>query len=110
MTPEDPAPARSRGGDWWEARRDGRATGKAQRYVLCACSDGVTRAGSSAWGDVPCENEGTPQSLASQGFAGLDLFYSHSTVAGGLLVMSYTTRLTPGTSLTMRVEMRSSTS
>ena len=29
--------------------------------------------------------------------------HSHSTVAGGLLVMSYTIRLMPGTSLTMRV-------
>ena len=28
--------------------------------------------------------------------------YSHSTVAGGLVVISYTTRLTRGTSLTMR--------
>ena len=36
--------------------------------------------------------------------------YSHSIVAGGLLVMSRTTRLTPGTSLTMRLEMRSRTS
>ena len=29
--------------------------------------------------------------------------HSHSIVAGGLLVMSYTTRFTPGTSLTIRV-------
>ena len=36
--------------------------------------------------------------------------YSHSMVPGGLLVMSSTTRLTSGTSLVMRVEMRSSTS
>ncbi len=28
--------------------------------------------------------------------------HSHSIVAGGLLLMSYTTRLTPGTSLTIR--------
>lgn len=38
------------------------------------------------------------------------LNYSHSIVAGGLLVMSRTTRLMPGTSLTMRLEMRSRTS
>ena len=88
MTPEDPAPAQSRGGDWWEARRDGRATGKAQRYVLCACSDGVTGAGSSAWGGFPCENKKTPQSPAPQGFSGLDLFYSHSMVPVGFGVRS----------------------
>ena len=36
--------------------------------------------------------------------------YSHSMVAGGLLVMSYTTRFTAGTSFTMRFEMRARTS
>ena len=36
--------------------------------------------------------------------------YSHSMVPGGLLVTSSTTRFTSGTSLVMRVEMRSSTS
>lgn len=36
--------------------------------------------------------------------------HSHSMVPGGLLVTSKTTRLTPATSLVMRVEMRSSTS
>ena len=36
--------------------------------------------------------------------------YSHSIVDGGLLDMSYTTRLTPGTSLTMRRLIRPSTS
>ena len=36
--------------------------------------------------------------------------YSHSMVAGGLLVISYATRLMPGTSATMRPEMRASTS
>ena len=35
--------------------------------------------------------------------------YSHSMVAGGLAVMSYTTRLTPLTSLTMREEAARST-
>ena len=50
-----------------------------------------------------CHNVGaTPD----QGHGG----YSHSMVPGGLLVMSYTTRLTPGTSLTIRLEMRDSTS
>ena len=36
--------------------------------------------------------------------------HSHSMVPGGLLVTSNTTRLTPGTSLTMRFEIRASTS
>src|SRR5260370_10939096 len=36
--------------------------------------------------------------------------YSHSMVPGGLLVMSKTTRLTPLTSLTMRLLIRASTS
>ena len=36
--------------------------------------------------------------------------YSHSMVPGGLLVTSNTTRLTSGTSLVIRVEMRSNTS
>lgn len=36
--------------------------------------------------------------------------YSHSMVPGGLLVTSSTTRLTSGTSLVMRVEIRSNTS
>ncbi len=36
--------------------------------------------------------------------------HSHSIVAGGLPVMSYTTRDTPGTSLTMRREQTSSSS
>ena len=36
--------------------------------------------------------------------------YSHSMVAGGLLVTSRTTRLTSGTSLVIRVEIRASTS
>jgi hypothetical protein len=36
--------------------------------------------------------------------------HSHSMVAGGLLLMSYTTRLTPGTSFTIREEILPSTS
>ena len=44
-----------------------------------------------------------------QGFAGF-VSYSHSIVAGGLLVTSYTTLLTPRTSFTMRVEALSSSS
>lgn len=39
-----------------------------------------------------------------------DGLYSHSIVAGGLLVTSYTTLLTPRTSFTMRVEALSSSS
>lgn len=38
------------------------------------------------------------------------LDYSHSMVAGGFEVMSYATRLMPGTSATMRPEMRANTS
>ena len=37
-------------------------------------------------------------------------FYSHSMVEGGLLEMSRATRFTPGTSLMMRLEIRSRTS
>lgn len=46
------------------------------------------------------------------GMAAEDTFppHSHSMVPGGLEVMSNTTRLTPGTSLAMRLEMRASTS
>ena len=40
---------------------------------------------------VPCLSPDTP------------MRYSHSIVAGGLLLMSYTTRLTPGTSFTIRL-------
>ena len=40
-----------------------------------------------------------------QGFAGF-VSYSHSIVAGGLPVISYTTRFTPCTSLVMRVDIR----
>ena len=36
--------------------------------------------------------------------------YSHSMVAGGLLVMSYTTRFTPSTSLMIRLEVRPNSS
>ena len=38
------------------------------------------------------------------------MHYSHSIVPGGLLVTSRTTRLTPGTSLVIRVETVASTS
>ena len=37
-------------------------------------------------------------------------YYSHSIVAGGFDVMSYATRFTPGTSATMRLEIRARTS
>ncbi len=36
--------------------------------------------------------------------------YSHSIVLGGLVLISYTTRFTPLTSLTIRLEIRSRTS
>ncbi len=39
-----------------------------------------------------------------QGRSSMGAIYSHSMVPGGLDVMSYTTRLTPGTSLMIRVE------
>lgn len=48
--------------------------------------------------------------FASRGLINSEGNYSHSIVAGGLLVMSYATRFTPGTSATMRPEMRASTS
>src|SRR6185437_10815836 len=38
------------------------------------------------------------------------MFYSHSIVPGGLEVMSYTTRLMPRTSFTIRLEIRFNTS
>src|SRR3954467_13322279 len=38
------------------------------------------------------------------------LSYSHSIVAGGLELTSYTTRFTPSTSLAMRLDIRPSTS
>jgi hypothetical protein len=47
---------------------------------------------------------------AAAGHASLAAAYSHSMVLGGLLEMSYTTRLTSGTSLMMREASVSSTS
>lgn len=43
-------------------------------------------------------------------FSPAKMGYSHSIVAGGLLVISYTTRLIPATSLTMRFEILASRS
>lgn len=54
--------------------------------------------------------EKPPTSPQVRGLDGAVSRYSHSIVAGGLLVMSYATRLIPGTSATMRPEMRASTS
>lgn len=54
--------------------------------------------------------EKPPTSPQVRGLDGAASRYSHSMVAGGLLVMSYATRLMPGTSATMRPEMRASTS
>ena len=52
-----------------------------------------------------------PRELSSsEGKRGTTPRYSHSMVPGGLEVTSSTTRLTPGTSLVIRVEMRASTS
>jgi len=45
---------------------------------------------------IPCKPRGTT----------LPGNYSHSIVAGGFELMSYTTRFTPATSLMIRVEMR----
>src|SRR5579859_1267264 len=79
---------------------DGQHTGKRMAYIECAAgkfgdySGGIKRAfmrGSTARSEEK-------------------VFYSHSMVAGGLLVMSRTTRFTSGTSLVTRVEMRASTS
>ena len=47
----------------------------------------------------------TPAAVRARGTG-----YSHSMVAGGFEVASSTTRLTPGTSLVIRVEIRASTS
>ena len=56
----------------------------------------------------------TPRSQAvssvARSLGGRRFGHSHSMVPGGLLVTSSTTRLTSGTSLVMRVEIRSSTS
>ena len=48
--------------------------------------------------------------MAPVGPGGPKTPHSHSIVPGGLLVMSYTTRFTPLTSLTMRLEIVSSRS
>jgi hypothetical protein len=58
---------------------------------------------------VPVENFNPLQILVLLAF--LFIFnYSHSIVPGGFGVTSYTTRLTPGTSLVMRLLMRCSRS
>lgn len=54
--------------------------------------------------------EKPPTSPQVRGLDGAFSRYSHSIVAGGFDVMSYATRLMPGTSATMRPEMRASTS
>ena len=58
---------------------------------------GTQRAGVHS---VPRDTPPASELLVSDG-------YSHSTVAGGFDVMSYATRLIPGTSLTIRAEIRS---
>ena len=55
-----------------------------------------------AWLDLPPGGEGSGQEQP--------VAYSHSIVPGGLLVISSTTRFTPFTSLTMRLEICSKTS
>ncbi len=47
---------------------------------------------------------------AAVGAGRLRRAYSHSIVAGGFVVTSYTTRLTPATSLTMRLLIRARSS
>ena len=86
-----------------------RRTGNFSRTVLprdCYGPDGPRNDkidGASIFSIIP---EGDPSILHSSFF----ILHSHSTVAGGLLVMSNTTRLTPGTSLVMRPDAASSTS
>ena len=70
-------------------------------------TDSVKRAGASN----AATSAGTSGLLVQTGVEkGAADDYSHSMVPGGLLVTSSTTRLTSGTSLVMRVEMRSRTS
>lgn len=59
------------------------------------------------WQPLPTDGRRSKQQVA---FKFLSWAYSHSIVAGGLLVMSYATRFTPGTSATMRPLTRASTS
>ena len=58
------------------------------------------------------QTDATPPSAATPKKNGLTKpeRHSHSIVPGGLDVTSSTTRLTPGTSLVIRLEMRASTS
>jgi hypothetical protein len=58
------------------------------------------------WSRVHCRAAHTKKHGGQKG----NFAYSHSIVAGGLLLMSYTTRFTPGTSFTMRLEILASTS
>lgn len=51
-----------------------------------------------------------PSSTAGKNGIRINISYSNSIVAGGFEVTSYSTRLTPLTSLTMRTDIRSSTS
>src|SRR5215831_3045674 len=59
--------------------------------------------------DLP-QDEATTKSLVVPPRDDIDARYSHSIVPGGLEVMSKTTRVTAGTSLTMRLDKRASRS
>jgi hypothetical protein len=59
--------------------------------------------------DRPLFEETRPWKRQALG-AARSAVHSHSIVAGGLDVTSYTTRVTPGTSLTIRDEIFASTS
>src|SRR5450432_2357532 len=73
-----------------------------QRYGVRGAGGQLTRRG----GHESSGQSGTDEKVAEQAHP----LYSHSMVAGGLDEMSYTTRLTPFTSLIIRVEMRANKS
>ena len=74
-----------------------------------------TRTGRHAGSRSPRAQQGPADALRRRGLAGSGLSlrlarHSHSMVPGGLLVQSSTTRLTSGTELVIRLEMRARTS
>ena len=88
---------------------DGRSTGR--RLVMIAVNLSQRRSGAKGrpnrcfcYQNVIKLNKSTPKSLNFRAFRGC-IFYSHSIVAGGLEVISYTTRLTNLTWFTILAEM-----
>ena len=75
----------------------------------------LTRTDRRAGSRSPQAQQGPANALHRRGLAGGGLSFrlahhSHSMVPGGLLVQSSTTRLTSGTELVIRLEMRARTS